>query len=25
MEEYKSEDAIGKDGYLVDKGLIPLK
>jgi phosphate transport system substrate-binding protein len=25
MEEYKSEDAIGPDGYLVDKGLIPLK
>lgn len=25
MEEYKSEEAIGEDGYLVDKGLIPLK
>lgn len=24
MEEYKSEDAIGEEGYLVDKGLIPL-
>lgn len=25
MEEYQSEDAIGEEGYLVDKGLIPLK
>jgi phosphate transport system substrate-binding protein len=25
MEEYQSADAIGSDGYLVDKGLIPLK
>jgi hypothetical protein len=25
MEEYQSVDAIGSDGYLVDKGLIPLK
>ena len=25
MEEYQSEDAIGEDGYLADKGLIPLK
>jgi phosphate transport system substrate-binding protein len=25
MEEYQSEDAIGPEGYLVDKGLIPLK
>jgi phosphate transport system substrate-binding protein len=25
IEEYKSEEAIGEDGYLVDKGLIPLK
>lgn len=25
MEEYQSEEAIGEDGYLVDKGLIPLK
>jgi len=25
MEEYQSEEAIGSDGYLVDKGLIPLK
>jgi phosphate transport system substrate-binding protein len=25
MEEYKSEEAIGEDGYLVDKGLIPIK
>lgn len=24
MEEYKSEDAIGEEGYLVDKGLIPI-
>ena len=24
MEEYQSEAAIGEDGYLVDKGLIPL-
>lgn len=24
MEEYQSEDAIGEDGYLIDKGLIPL-
>lgn len=24
MEEYQSEDAIGEDGYLVDKGLIPI-
>jgi len=25
MEEYQSEAAIGEEGYLVDKGLIPLK
>lgn len=25
MEEYQSEEAIGADGYLADKGLIPLK
>ena len=25
MEEYQSENAIGEEGYLVDKGLIPLK
>lgn len=25
MQEYQSEDAIGEEGYLVDKGLIPLK
>lgn len=25
MEEYQSEDAIGEDGYLVDKGLISLQ
>lgn len=25
MKEYLSEDAIGEDGYLADKGLIPLK
>lgn len=25
MEEYMSEEAIGEDGYLADKGLIPLK
>lgn len=25
MEEYQSEEAIGEDGYLADKGLIPLK
>lgn len=25
MEEYQSEDAIGEEGYLIDKGLIPLK
>lgn len=25
MEEYQSEDAIGEEGYLADKGLIPLK
>lgn len=25
MEEYQSEEAIGEEGYLVDKGLIPLK
>lgn len=25
MEEYQSDAAIGEDGYLVDKGLIPLK
>lgn len=24
MEEYESEDAIGEEGYLVDKGLVPL-
>ena len=24
LEEYQSEDAIGEDGYLVDKGLIPI-
>lgn len=24
MDEYQSEDAIGEEGYLVDKGLIPL-
>ena len=25
MEEYQSEEAIGEEGYLADKGLIPLK
>lgn len=25
MEEYQSEDAIGEEGYLAEKGLIPLK
>lgn len=25
MEEYQSENAIGEEGYLIDKGLIPLK
>lgn len=25
MEEYQSEEAIGEEGYLVEKGLIPLK
>lgn len=24
MEEYKSEDALGEEGYLVEKGLIPI-
>lgn len=24
MEEYQSEDAIGEDGYLIDKGLLPI-
>lgn len=24
MEEYQSEDAIGEEGYLVDKGLLPI-
>jgi phosphate transport system substrate-binding protein len=25
MEEYQSKDAIGEEGYLADKGLVPLK
>lgn len=25
MEEYQGESAIGEDGYLIDKGLLPLK